>query len=119
MAQEKSAQSGCLGARVRLSLGHSKEQLERGTTLFLDGQGTKSNAKMVGSHRDSLLHTKDLILRAIKRWKNGQEPEETQINPYLQESVVGNGARPPYSRWLKRERNENHIHNSNQPFIVS
>ena len=60
---------------------------EGGTTLFLNGQGTKSNGGAVGNCSDSLLRTKRLDTNSNQGVENGQEPEETQINPYLQESI--------------------------------
>ena len=70
---------------------------EGGTNLFLNGQGTKSNGGVVGNCSNSLLRTKRLDTNGNHRVENGQEPDETQINPYHQESL-GIGARPPYSR---------------------
>ena len=40
MTSEIDAQSGCIGARVRPSLGHSQKANGGGTTLFLWQQGT-------------------------------------------------------------------------------
>ena len=77
--------------------GSFKGQRRGAPPCFFNGQGTKSDGEVVGNCRDSLLRTKRHDTNSNQRVENGQEPEETQINPYLQE-LIGIGARPPYSR---------------------
>ena len=77
--------------------GSFKRQRRGDHTLFLNGQGTKSNEGAVGNCSNSLLRTNKFDTNSNQRVEKGQDPEETQINPYLQDSI-GTGARPSYSR---------------------